>query len=225
MARNKTSKMTVSFEAMDIIKNMAGDIAQEENRSISSVIEEIVLNGLLPYPSSVKWLILDCLYDDDGINKVLSSIYMMYGTGYNLDDMPGNMRPLAEYGLQQASISQTTIDDTDTSSIQYVCTQMRALINILQDVAAKAQDHDPIQSVTYQTDVKWATEITNELEKTPKFSKLSNFYQFLLNNWEVVADISITYRLLSMLVSMDRWDNNAHARLTLLTIIRRVILS
>lgn len=220
MARNKTAKVTISLEHADIIKNMAGDIAIEENRSISSVIEEIVLHGLLPYPSNIRWLILEYLYDNDGINKVLSSIFDINSAGQGWQSIHDNLCPLVDYGLQQAAVVQTKIDNNNTSSIQYVCTQMRALINILDNLAGNADN--AIQSITYRSEIDWATAITNDLEKEPEFSKLSNFYQFLLNNWEAVKNLSVTYRLLSMLVSMDSWANNAHTRVALLDVIRRV---
>ena len=79
------------------------------------------------------------------------------------------------------------------------------------------------EKMYYKKEIEFAEHLMLELRETPQFFRMCNVYQLLMNNWHVLMNLSITYRLLSDLVLMEKgWKNTPESRSELREILKRV---
>lgn len=221
MARNKTEKMTVSFEKQELVKKLVGDIAIKENRSLSAIIERIILQTLLPKNSDAKWIVEQYLYaENGGIGKALSAIFANNSAGVNWGAVHDNMLPLVRFASTQEVFCGVPLTGEE-EELHHAYSQIQSVIDRLNTRADEATD--PEKKLYYKKEADWGGELLKELKEEPQMSHLINFYQLLLNSWEDFKDWTITYRLLCDLADLEKgWRDDPEARMELLQILKNV---
>ena len=224
MARNKTEKTTISFEKPELIKKLVGDIAIKENRSLSAIIEKIILESLLPKNSDAKWIAEQCLYGENGgIGRALSATFEMNSAGINWGTKHGDLFPLVRFASTQEVFCGVPLTGKE-EVLHHACSQIQSVLDRLNTRATEAEDAgDTEKKLYYKKEADWGAELLKELKEEPECSHLINFYQLLLNSWEDFKDWSITYRLLADLVNLEKgWRDDPEARMELLQILKAV---
>lgn len=224
MARNKTEKTTISFEKPELIKRLVGDIAIKENRSLSAIIEKIVLESLLPKNSDAKWIAEHYLYGENGgIGKALSATFEMNSAGINWGTKYGDLFPLVRFASTQEVFCGVPLTGEEVE-LHHTSLQIQSVIERLNIRASEAEEAgDAEKKQYYLKEADWGCELLRELEEEPQMSHLINFYKLLMNSWEDFKDWSITYRLLKDLVDLEKgWRNDPEANIELLFILKTI---
>ena len=121
MARNKTTKMTICFEKSDLIKGLVGDIADEENRALSCIIERTVLKALLPENKVASEIVCKELYGENGnINNAISKIFTL-NLSYNCKYK--NLLPVVQftYDTFQKELKNSEVKTFSDEIYSYNC--------------------------------------------------------------------------------------------------------
>lgn len=209
MARVKTDKILVSFVKAGLIARIAEDKSEIENRSKSAVMEEILLQSMLPAEKEARSIVENYLYCENGnVGRALEVLFAnnSAGIGDAWSSRYDNFEELMRFAKTESSLFNQTILKGDEQILPHMKAQFRAVINELKNDSEK----------------DFAESILEELEKTPQFTRLGNIYQILANNWENLKGWSITYRLLTDMVRLEtKWRNDAEAKVELLEIIKR----
>lgn len=221
MARNKTEKMTVSFERPELIKKLVGDIAIKENRSLSAIIEKIILTSLMPENSDAKWIAEQYLYSEDGgIGRALSAIFSNNSAGVNWEAVHDNMLPLVQFASTQEVFCAVPLTGKE-KELNHAYTQIQSVIDRLARLSDEAEDAE--KKFNYEKEKEWGMELLQELKEEPECSNLFNFYQLVLNNWKDFKNWTITYRMLDDLVKLEKgWRDDPEARMELLHLLKNV---
>lgn len=86
-----------------------------------------------------------------------------------------------------------------------------------------AEDEDNENHYFYSNEAKYARELLKEATEEPQFMRYCNFYQLVIDNWDVLKDWSITFRMLSDLTSMEKgWRTTPESRYELTQIMKEL---
>lgn len=88
------------------IETRIEDLANKTQRSSSFIIENILMDGLLPQNEEAKNIIRHYLYPDDGngsVQKTLDAIFSNNAAGLNWASKHSNFKPLVEYCIYYSS--------------------------------------------------------------------------------------------------------------------------
>lgn len=219
MARNKTEKINLSFERPDLIKKLIGDIEIKENRSMSAIVEKILLESLLPKDREFKWIIENQLYSENGnIGNALADIFANNAAGTNEQAVHDNYHQLVKFAYTQDNLCNVALTGEEID-LPYVISQVNAIIRYLEFI----QDNStPEQKRDYKTEKALLIELENE----PQFSRLGNFYLLILDNWDLLKNCTYTYRLLAGLCRLQKgWRSDCDARIELVEILKETAQS
>lgn len=221
MARNKTQKITVSFENPELIKRLVGDTAMLENKSASAIIERTVLQSLLPKNNEAKAIVTNFLYSENGgIGKTLAAEFENNASGTNWDAVHDNLLPLVHFAKTQEFFCNTTLTGKE-KELYHMASQVQFIIDKLNQISEETDDLT--KQSYYKREAIFGSHLLEELKEEPGFSRLINFYQLLLNNWDHLKNWTITYRLLSDLAKIEKgWRDTPETRMELLQIIKNV---
>lgn len=221
MARNKTEKITLSFEKINLVKKLVGDIAIKENRSLSAIIEKIILTTLMPENSDTKWIVEKYLYSENGgIGKALTAEFENNSAGVNWNAVHDNLLPLVQFASTQEVFCNSVLNGNE-AELPHTILQVQSVLDRLNKLSEEATDSK--KKLYYKKEAEWGAELLKELKEETQYSRLNNFYQLLLNSWEDFKDWTITYRLLADLAKLEKgWRNDPEARMELLQILKNI---
>lgn len=221
MARNKTEKVTVSFERPELIKKLVGDIAIKENRSLSAIIEKIIITSLMPENNDAKHIAEQYLYSENGgIGRCLSVIFGNNAAGVNWEAVHDNMLPLVRFASTQEIFCSIPLTGEE-KELYHAYTQIQSVLDRLNRLADEADDVE--KKLYYQKEAEWGAKLLQELKEEPEYSHLINFYQLLLDSWEDLKNWTVTYRMLGDLIKLEKgWRDDPEARMELLQILKNV---
>lgn len=215
MARAKTDKKLVSFVKGALVNKLVRDRAEIENRSESAIMEEVLLDGMLPENKEARFVVENYLYNEDGnIGEALTVLFGNNSAGIKWNAVHDNFFPLVKYAKNQETFCNTILSGEE-KELCHTCSQIKSVIEKLEGLGK--------ENVYYQREAEWGKTLLEELETKPESSRLINFYQLLLSSWEEFKNWSITYRLLADLAKLEKsWRDEAEARVELLNIIKIV---
>ena len=223
MSLNTLKKMIVfsSDRAKRIIENLIADEAQIENRSASALIEKHLMDDLLPENSNARFW-LEPLYNGDwGIGDVLNAAFgtNAAGTRGAWSSKWDNFLPLVQFALRQ-ECACNTVPTGEEHELHHFRSQLDSICNKLEGLA---DDEDNENRYFYSNEAKYARDLLKEATEEPQFMRYCNFYQLVIDNWEVLKDWSITFRMLSDLASMEKgWHNTPESRYELTQILKEI---
>lgn len=223
MSLNNLKKMIVfsSDKAKQIIENLIADEAIIENRSASALIEKHLMDDLLPKNNNAR-LWLELLYTEEwGIGDVLKAAFSTNAAGTRgaWSSKWDNLLPLVEYALRQ-EILCNTVPTGKERELHHFRSQLDSICNKLEGLAA---DEDNKNSYFYSNEAKFARELLKEANEEPEFMRYCNFYSLVIDNWNVLKDWSITFRMLNDLAAMEQgWRTTPESRYELTQIIKEL---
>lgn len=140
MARNKTEKITLSFEKVNLVKKLVGDIAIKENRSLSAIIENIILTTLMPENSDTKWIIEKYLYSENGgIGKALTAEFENNSAGVNWNAVHDNLLPLVQFASTQEVFCKSVLNGNE-AELPHTILQVQSVLDRLNKLSEEATD-------------------------------------------------------------------------------------
>ena len=136
MAIKKIQKMFYysSEYAKKFIETRIEDLANKTQRSSSFIIENILMDGLLPKNEEAKSIIRYNLYPDDdqgGVQKTLDAVFSENSAGINWASRHSNFKPLVEYCIYYSS-STATIKDNE-NLVPYLLSQLTSIVERIEN--------------------------------------------------------------------------------------------
>lgn len=213
MARAKTEKKTLSIVKPILVNGLIRDYAEVENRSESAIIEQIILDSLLPQNKEAKVILENYLYNENGeIGRTLAAFFGNNAAGTNWGAVHDNFLQLVQYAYSEEAFSNHILNGKE-EELHHACSQIQSIIERLDKLGE--------ENVEFKREAAWGRELLCELKEEPQCSRLSNFYALLIHNWDELKDWTITYRLLHDLVKLEKdWRNTPDARVRLLEVVK-----
>lgn len=221
MAINKKNQKMFYFSSEYVkkfVETRIDDIASESQRSSSYIIENLLLNGLLPKNEEARYLIRQNLYPDGengGIKKTLDALFSANAAGMDWKSKHNNFKPLVEYCLLYCD---STSHYKKGPYLDYFINQLRNITDRIENcVSACIEVYD---KKMYSSYLEFAKLLIQKAEKSPEEIVYRECFDLVNTCWDMLYDWSITFRFLACVTRMcDFIEENYNARNTLYNII------
>lgn len=203
------------------IESRIEDIAVKTQRSSSFIIENLLLDGLLPKNEEARSIIRNNLYQDDGqgdVKQTLEAVFSNNAVGINWKSKHSNFKPLVEYCIYY-SLSTTTFKEKE-GRLNYLLSQLEDIIERIENCTNACIE--PIDRKMYSSQLEKAKLLIHIAEDTPEEIVYKDHFQLIFDCWDMLDDWSITYRYLCCLVVMCDFQNTAYSRNHLYDIISEI---
>lgn len=203
-----------SFKKCDLISNAAKAVACHRGMGESELIEDLIINALMPEHPTAKRLASTLLFaDDGGTADTIMAIFQLAAAGVNV---PDNLMPFIEFARRQELGNQTVLSG-DEPDIYYLLNQADSITTYLEK---KAEERGITRIAP--DDIDLGESLIHDLKTAPSCCRIFNFYNIVLHNWDDLKDLSITYRLLADLVQVERgWDESLDKKAELLELLKK----
>ena len=216
MGNKKTQKIFYysTLEKKHFIENRIEDIARQTQHSASYIIEDTLLNGLLPKNDLARHIIQNHLYTRqvNHINNTLAALFSINSAGINWRSKYDNFKPFVEfciYNLENAE--NDNIHDTEMSHFKKQLEAILSYISIFID-----SSNNPLEKDFYVSQIKKAEHLLNETDQ----EILTKDFLYIINDcWDILKDYTYTYRSLTSFVNMFKIQENVYTRTKLFNII------
>lgn len=220
MSLNSLKKMMIfsSEKNKKIIENMVSDESKVQNQSSSGVIELYLLNNLLPKNKDASnWVRF--LYDESwDINDVLEAVFSYLAVGVNWEARYDNGFEIVEYASKLEQKNKNRFNKK-SGEMNYFLSQFDSVVQKMQLVAEKAGNN----KVEAKNEAEDLATLYDTLRNNSQEVSFEEIYFYILYNWEVLKNWTITYRLLMSLVRMQKkWDNTEEERYVLVQKLKHV---
>ncbi len=210
-----------SIRNKKITENYLADEAIIENRFASALMEKHLMNAILPKNKDARsWI--ERLYSEEcGIKGVLTSAFGLNAAGSRgaYSSRWDNFLPLVQFAKSQECLCNT-LPIGEENELYHFRSQLDSICKRLEELAADEANEN---RHFYANEAKYARELLKESTEEPQFMRYSNFYQLVIDNWDVLKDWSITFRLLSDLATMEKgWHTTPASRYELTQILKNL---
>lgn len=203
------------------IETRIEDLAIKTQRSSSFLIENILMDGLLPKNEEAKNIIRYNLYPDNeqgGVQKTLDAVFSDNSAGINWASKHTNFKPLVEYCIYYSCASATVKGNENL--VPYLTSQLKSIVDRIEncrDACIETYDRE-----MYSNLLEMAKFMLKNAEDNPKEIVFRNHFQLVYDGWDMLDDWSITYRYLACLARMCDFQENTIARNKLYDIISEI---
>lgn len=224
MSAKKLQKMFYFSDehAKSFIECRIDDIAEKEQRSSSYVIENLLLDGLLPENEEARELVYNNLYPytcvNGGIQKTLLCIFYGCAAEAGWNERYADIEPIIAFCLQ---ICERDAHCTGKEKLLY---HFRSQLDSIISRIANCKDSciEVYERNEIRLQEEWGKHLLDIAEKTPSKVNFHDHFQFVFDCWEMLYDWSYTYRYLSDLANLYNWPENAYTRNKLYDIISSI---
>ena len=217
---NKLKKMIIfsSENNRKIIENMILDESTVENRTASSLIENYLLNSLLPKNEDARYWICELYKENYRIGDVFRACFDYLSGGINWEAKHTNALPIVKYAYQ-LNISRYNVEFSENEK-HYFHSLFDSILNQLKYYAEKESG---LLKEEILKEENYGRELYDLMERCPELINYSKIYTFIMNNWNFLNNFTKTYRLLSILAQADKcWQDNSNTRIHLVKILKSV---
>ena len=122
--------------------------------------------------------------------------------------MHNNLHPVVKFAHDQSLLSNDSLTGKE-SELHHTYSQIRSMIDHLNRQAEKETVVGNEKKATYcKHEAAVSEELLSELQANPESFKLTDIYQVVLNNWDILKDWPFTYRLLYDLIKLEKGCKN-----------------
>lgn len=217
------AKKLISLVNATLIDALVKDEAAINSTTESNVIENHLLDSFLPRNEQARFMSESYLYgDNQGIGPTLKAIFNFNSSGTRgaWSSKYDNFLPIVEFALDEQCYCNTK-PSGEEKELPHFRLQLDAICKTLEDLAEKAEE----QSIKYyyQNEAKYANDLLKEATEEPHYMHYVNFYKLVVDNWDALKDLSMTYRMLCDLAAMETgWHNRPEARVRLLKLLKDI---
>lgn len=210
-------------ENYKLIERLVKDEVEVTHLTDQEVYVNRILSSYLTKNEDMNVIIRNFLYYENGcIGQVLKKIF-----SYNADGISGrgiarnnNLFPIVLYAIENKYFFDNAVDDY-IDDVTYLRSEIDSISRRLKSVATKECKMSMI--VKCNNAAFTAREIYDQLVSTPELIKCSTIYGLIVENWEVLKEMSSTYNILREMVTNN--NDTAELRLKLLYIIKDISAS
>lgn len=190
MSLNSLKKMIIfsSQNIKDVIENYTCDEAKLEKRSISSIIENHILNDILPTNRSARAFV-ESMYGEYqwSVEKCLEAIFSYLSAGIDGKAKHDNCMPIVEYA-RHIAVSKNYRIEPKKKEIHHFRSSFESVIEKLE--------YD-------NKNVKWAKDFYKECEDEYYANQATHIFNIILENWESLGNFTYSYRMLADIMAMQ----------------------
>ena len=181
------------FKNPDVIDKLLRYKAEIDHCSKSSVVENIILDSFLPKNKQLRDTVQEHLIIKESLEQTLIALF-----DYALCNISSfDIYPL----IQFAALLECNRLICYTKNIQNCITQFETMLDIIETNYKERNEKWLFSQLDYDN------HLLCEIKDNPSKVRLSELYQVVLDNWELLKGIPITYNFLSNLVSLYNWSN------------------
>lgn len=220
----KVSMCYSSRESKNISEGFLADEADVYNRSLSALREEHILSDILPHDPNAKYWFQQLYNGNATIGDVMRNVfsYLAAGIDWKSSQTEGT-RQLVEYAYSELQKMTGGIEHYERESA-YFFSCLDSLAYKLNCESESVKDMTATYHI-HETARQLRSFIDEMKDKPDEFFYAKDFtsyvYMAILNFWEILGDYTYTFRLLSCIANIQKWDNTAAGRIEL----RRVLIS
>ena len=199
------------------IESRLEDLAVQQDRSTSYVIESLLTDALLPDHKEAKSLIYNFLYADQdcGVQKTLTAAFDYNSSGCDWHSRHKNFLPLLEFCL--AFCTDTSRCTGTEMRLEHFRSQLRDITIRIADCTASCIE--PYDRIRYESLAGWAKALYEKALEDPTNIVFREHFELVRDCWEMLDDWSITYRYLCDLAAMCEFEESDDCRSRLYSII------
>lgn len=150
------------------------------------------------------------------IGNVLNAVFSLNAAGINYAARWDNLLPLVQFAKRQECLCNTLPTGEETE-IYHFRSQLDSICRKLEELAA---DESNENRHFYAKQAKNARALLRDATNEPESLRYITIYQLVIDNWNVLKDWSITFRLLSDLATMEKgWRSTPESRYELVQIL------
>lgn len=212
--------------AKAIIEGLLDDEAEVTNRSTSYLIEQHILRDFLPENETVsKWI--QMLYAKDEKDKPVSdlqdtmiAVFSYMAAGVDGKAKNENGKTLVDFSYKNKCLYQHQSNNYNTSELPYYHSQLGYVIErieMLQKAIVDETAEEAERKAKLDFDIRELKRIHDEDEITD--DSLSFVYMMILENWDMLFNWTYTYRLLTVMARIQKWEDTAETRMSLVRLL------
>ena len=217
MAINKKNQKMFYFSSEYVkkfVETRIDDVAIETQRSSSYIIENLLLDGLLPKNEEAKCIIRQNLYPDDengDIKKTLDALFSSNAAGIDWKSKHTNFKPVVEYCLLYCDPESHYTKD---STLDYFISQLSGIVARIENCVYACIE--PYDKEMYSKNLDFAKSLLQKAKETPHKIVYKECFDLVNVCWDMLYDWSITFRFLACVTRMcDFNKKNYRAKNTL----------
>lgn len=209
-----------SQETKELIESRLEDISQKSSRSIPCIIEEILLDNLLPKNEEAKKMIIDsfCSGDMNGkVKKILGELMAFNSVGTNWYSRYNNFSPIIDYCLKYAENSRFNSQKIDV--LHHFLNQFESIVQRIEkcsNYCIELYDKEMYLKIS-----EWAKQLYKDAKEGKKIIVRDHF-ELIKDCWSMFDDWTITYRYLMDLVSISEFPDDNKCRCELIDVIDKI---
>ena len=210
----KDTKKMIYLQERDLIDRIAIDEAFIAKRPVSGILEQHILQSMLPknnYASSF----IRILYGDNNCDlpRAFSAVFSYLSAGIDWKAVESNAKPLVSlyFSLSLYSKSPTGKE-----------VEWHHAISQLESIIEKIKSNDS-QNDTTSRDIDYLEEIFSTVVNKTSYIRFTTLINILLENWECLSNYTRTYRFLTDIADMQKGiRNDEEARFNFVQILKEI---
>ena len=205
-------------------KNFVEEILQrkasKENRSVSFLIEEALLNSLLPENEQAKFILQYKLCGEHAVRDTLESVFSYNAAGISYKSIYANFKPLLEFAIMNCH--NVNHQKSNDESLTHFFSQYEAVVNRIEKLSLYCVN--PNEKEYYKTQASLARMMYTQATEDNRTINYRNILILVRDCWDMLCDWTFTYRLLSDIALFNRegWNEHDFAREELFELISEV---
>ncbi len=207
-----------SKASFNFITGRTNDLAEREGRTASFIIESIIKNRILPKNSDAASLVENFLYEENGVKQTLETAFQNNAAGLNCKSVCGDFKPLVKFCLDFLATNSTCSGDEPI--LYHFRSQLESVVKKIENDAPQCIEMGDRKG--FLEIANHAKDLYNASLKTPDKISIKAFFEVIYDCFEMLKDLSITYRCLADLVSMGTFEETVIARNELFNTIENV---
>lgn len=215
----KPKKFNYSSEKnATIIESALANIAAARECSISDVIEDILIDSVIPADPYAAHYVSNVLYGRQfnadgtsvkyGIREALEDIFATESMGSSWKARHDNNKPLVNFAKDLLMENGSTLRPNCFSAANQASESMHSLLDSWDSVCHSLEDcvrqrkANNLSTFDYEKEAKYAREIERALHTDASF-KLFNTFVFILQNWSLLGQLTHTFRFMSTAIALS----------------------
>lgn len=202
------SKKLVSFVKFDLVNALIKDRALNMGLTESAVVENAILDGMLPSNEDARQIVIEHLYSEDGsVEETLIHIFENSSQKKSEYSEYRGLIPIILYGRMQQERLRAVPSFAEFSNES----QTRCILLIESMVrTADSECETVVQGM----------KLLNSFSSNPRSFGARDIFDFILCGWYDLKELDSTYELLIELVRCCEWINNSVTRTELLEAVK-----
>ena len=205
----------------DFLERKIEKKAEEERRSATTLIEEILVNHFLPENEYARKITLNYLYNENienGVKKTLGVLFCNNISGLYFHSVYKNFKPLAIFCrdncLQEPPCEQNNGD------FAFFRENLTSVMNKLDKCVASCVETK--ERAMYEQHLDMAKLLITKTKENPQNVSVCEFFYFICDFWEALDDWSGTYKYLMAATRLCSFKEDEETKDVLCEILKKI---